>query len=127
MYKEKIVVKKLDEVFMQVMAEDNGILRELNEYFTFMVPGYQFMPLYKNKMWDGKFRLFQTRTLIKKLYVGLLAPLVRFCESRDYDLIIDPDLDFDPVLLPEELESYYKFFASKTNSEFKIRDYQSKR
>ena len=32
---------------------------ELNDFFTFEVPGFKYMPAYKNKMWDGKIRLLK--------------------------------------------------------------------
>ena len=32
--------------------------QEICDHFTFMVPGYTFMPAYRNRMWDGKIRLF---------------------------------------------------------------------
>ena len=33
---------------------DTGILQELNDFFTFDIPGARFMPAYKSRMWDGK-------------------------------------------------------------------------
>ena len=42
---------------------------ELSEFFTFYVPGYKFMPAFRNRMWDGKIRLFSEQT--GKIYVGL--------------------------------------------------------
>ena len=35
-----------------------GHAAELSDYFSFYVPGYKFMPAYKNKVWDGKIKLF---------------------------------------------------------------------
>ena len=29
--------------------------KDLNDFFTFEVPGFKYMPAYKNKMWDGRF------------------------------------------------------------------------
>ena len=46
-------VSEVDQVHIEIDA-DRGILQELSDYFTFSVPGYKFMPAYKNKIWDGK-------------------------------------------------------------------------
>ena len=54
---DTVFIEKIDDVFVKVDAEF-GIRQELVEYFTFMVPGYTFMPAYRNKMWDGKIRLY---------------------------------------------------------------------
>jgi len=52
-----ISIKKKNEVFMTINAEP-AIHMELSDYFTFDVPNAKFMPLYRNKMWDGKIRLY---------------------------------------------------------------------
>jgi superfamily II DNA or RNA helicase len=42
------------------------------------------MPAYRNRMWDGKIRLFDSRK--KTLYCGLHKYLREFCDVRDYNL-----------------------------------------
>lgn len=74
-----IKVKKKNEVFIQIDCEPS-IAYELSDFFTFFVPGYRFMPAFKNKFWDGKIRLFDTR--LKTLYGGLLEYLHEFAETR---------------------------------------------
>ena len=54
---ETLILEKKDEVYLTVDA-DPSIQRELSEFFTFYVPGYKFMPAFRNRMWDGKIRLF---------------------------------------------------------------------
>ena len=66
---EIIRVKKKNEVFLHIETEPS-IEQELAEHFCFYVPGYKFMPAYRNRMWDGKIRLFDLR--YKTLYGGLL-------------------------------------------------------
>jgi superfamily II DNA or RNA helicase len=70
---------------MTVECEDAGVLMELSEYFTFKVPGAEFMPTFRNKMWDGKIRLFNMWT--KQLYIGLMHHLEEFCRTREYKLL----------------------------------------
>ena len=80
-----ITLKKQNEVFMKVDCEDVGVLHEMSDYFTFKVPGAEFMPSFRNKMWDGKIRLFNMWT--QQLYIGLLHHLQEFAESRQYKLV----------------------------------------
>ena len=78
---EKLVVRKVNDVYIRIEC-DGGARQELADYFTFYVPGYKFMPAYRNKMWDGKIRLFDLRT--HNLYVGLYSHLLHFAEERGY-------------------------------------------
>ena len=66
---ETVRVEKIDEVFMRVHCDD-GLARDLYDFFSFTVPGAKFMPSYKNRYWDGKVRLFSIKT--NKIYIGLL-------------------------------------------------------
>ena len=56
-----LLIDKKNEVFMTIQAEP-GLARELSDFFTFLVPGYRFMPSYRNKIWDGKIRLYNVST-----------------------------------------------------------------
>ena len=56
-----IKIKKKNHA-MIVIDSEPSVLNELSDFFTFYVPGYKFMPAYKNKVWDGKIRLFDIRT-----------------------------------------------------------------
>lgn len=76
-------IQKLNEVYSCIRCEPS-IGRELSDFFTFFVPGYQYMPAYKNKLWDGRIRLFNQMN--GRLYNGLLALLPEFCGPRAYDV-----------------------------------------
>ena len=76
-----IIITKKDEVYAKVQCERSTAM-ELSEYFTFFVPGYQFVPAYRNRIWDGKIRLFNLHT--QQLYLGLIPYLKEFCEERGY-------------------------------------------
>jgi superfamily II DNA or RNA helicase len=82
---EKISVRKLDHANLHIQCE-SGTAQELNEFFSFYVPGYRFMPAYRNRVWDGKIRLYNRNT--GELPAGLIHHLVQFSRSRDY--IIEP-------------------------------------
>jgi hypothetical protein len=76
-----LIITKKDEVYVKITCEKH-IARELSEFFTFFVPGYQFVPAYRNRIWDGKIRLFNLQSFT--LYRGLLNYVEQFCEERDW-------------------------------------------
>ncbi len=78
---EHVVVEKVSNIYVQVHADD-GIIREMSEFFTFSTPGYQFSPAFRNKYWDGKIRLLNTNT--KQIYVGLVPYIKKFCKDSNY-------------------------------------------
>jgi superfamily II DNA or RNA helicase len=80
-----VKILKKDEVHMKVLC-DMSTAQEISDHFTFEVPGAKFTPLYRNKMWDGKLRLFSLVT--KELYLGLLPYLIQYCEVNNIDLDI---------------------------------------
>ena len=55
-----LIIDKIDEVYLKIEA-DADIRRELGEYFTFEVPGFKFMPQFRNRVWDGKIDYFHMR------------------------------------------------------------------
>lgn len=63
---------------------DAGLAAELSDYFSFYVPGYKFMPAYKNKVWDGKIKLFNRMT--GELSAGLYVYLLKFASERSYQV-----------------------------------------
>jgi len=44
-----LIIDKVNEVYLKIEA-DADIRRELGEFFTFEVPGYKFMPQYRNRV-----------------------------------------------------------------------------
>ena len=66
-------IEYVNDVHMKVRC-DLGTAQELSEYFTFDVPGAQFMPQVRNRFWDGKIRLYNSST--GNLYAGLLLSLI---------------------------------------------------
>ena len=77
-----LVIKKKNEVYLQIDC-DPHIGYELQDEFTFDVPGAKFMPQYRSKYWDGKIRLFNLQK--KEIYVGLLDKIVVFCQRYNYE------------------------------------------
>lgn len=75
-------IQKKNEVFLTIDAEPH-VYYELQDQFTFDVPGAQYHPSYKKKWWDGKIRLFNLQT--KEIYIGLLDKIVSFCKNHEYE------------------------------------------
>ena len=74
---EQITVKVKDNAFLYIDCDDKGILHELAEAFTFYVPNYKFTLQFRNKLWDGKIRLFNMRD--QSIYAGLFGYIKAFC------------------------------------------------
>ena len=55
--------------------------RDLGEFFTFEVPGFKFMPQYRNRVWDGKIRLFSYQT--GQIYAGLYPYVLKWCADNE--------------------------------------------
>jgi len=79
--KEHLIVEKVNEVYVKVNCERH-VAQELSDFFTFFVPGHQFVPAFRNRIWDGKIRLFDLRN--NQLYIGLIPYFEEFCKERDY-------------------------------------------
>ena len=65
----KSKVTKKNEVYLTVDAEPSTA-RALSDFFTFEVPGARFMPAYRNRIWDGKIRLYSPAN--GELYLSLI-------------------------------------------------------
>lgn len=78
-----IQIVNKDHVHLKVKSEPS-IAQELNDHFSFEVPGAKYHPLYKSRMWDGKVRLFSMFT--QELYVGLKSYLEHFAKEREYTI-----------------------------------------
>ena len=119
----KIHISKLNEVYLKVECDNSGICYELVQYFTFEVPGHKFMPAFRNKMWDGKIRLFSDKT--GKIYVGLLSYIKEFCERNEIEYVIADDVDDTDNLDIEKVKDFVKSLKPKSKGkELEVRDYQ---
>lgn len=112
-----LIIDKIDEVYLKVEA-DADIRRELGEHFTFEVPGFKFMPQFRNRVWDGKIRLFSYAT--GKIYAGLYPYIINWCNENgvqvvDGTKIKDTKVDISKVdefikalKIPMEVRDYQK-------------------
>ena len=111
-----LIIDKIDEVYLKIEA-DADIRRELGEYFTFEVPGFKFMPQFRNRVWDGKIRLFSYAT--GKIYTGLYPYIVNWCKENNVQ-VVDGTKIKDTKVDISKVDEFIK--ALKIPME--VRDYQ---
>jgi superfamily II DNA or RNA helicase len=116
-------ISKKNEVYLTLTDLDPSTTQELSDFFTFEVPGFKFMPMYRNRMWDGKIRLFSPAT--GEIYVGLLSHLTRFCDSNNIPYILDEGVKDDKRIYREVVNGFIRSLKPKSKGKtIKIRDYQ---
>ena len=76
-----VKIHKKNEVYIKLECEPH-ILYELQQYFTFEVPGSKFMSQYRNKHWDGQIRLLSVHT--GEIYAGLLDKVIAKLKLHNY-------------------------------------------
>lgn len=111
-----LIIKNVNEVYVSIDCSDS-ISYELRDEFTFMVPGAQFSPQFRSKIWDGKIRLFDIRK--RQIYRGLLSHIIDFCDSRDYTYEYEDEIYDTEFSLNEA-----KQFIETLNLKIEPRDYQ---
>ena len=122
-----LIIDKIDEVYLKIEA-DADIRRELGEYFTFEVPGFKFMPQFRNRVWDGKIRLFSYQT--GQIYVGLYPYILKWCADNEIEVVDGTkiqdtkveekkvDAFIEALKIPLEVRDYQKeafIYATKKN------------
>lgn len=122
-----IEVQKLNECYVRVMS-DVSTESDIRDYFTFKVPGYQFSPKFKARMWDGNISLYNIRT--KLLPIGLYPRLLQFMKEQELDFQIRENDRYSTVYDIDSIDkSEVEDFVNSLNLWSKsgpiaIRDYQ---
>ena len=116
-------IEKKNEVYLILKDLEPSTSQELSSFFTFEVPGAKFMPMYRNRMWDGKIRLFSPGS--GEIYVGLLPYIKKFCDRNNVDYIIGEGVEDDRDVVREVVRGFVKSLKPKSKGKsLKIRDYQ---
>jgi len=115
-------ISKVNEVYLELEV-DEDVSRELSDYFTFEVPGAKFMPQYRNRMWDGKIRLFSPRN--GRIYVGLLPYIKEYCTKKSIEYIIEKGVENDRNVPCESVRDFAESLRPKSRGNpIQFRDYQ---
>lgn len=80
----QLKVEKRDESNLLVWG-DADMEYALEDYFSFFVDGYKWMPKFKAKLWDGKARMYSI--VRKTLPAGLYGYLELFCKEQGCELV----------------------------------------
>ena len=112
-----IIIDKKDEVHLKIEA-DADIRREISEYFTFEAPGFKFMPQFRNRVWDGKIRLFSYAN--GQIYAGLYPYILNWCKENNVQ-VVDGTKIKDVVVDDNEVN---RFLKALKIPKIQIRDYQ---
>ena len=116
-------ISKKNEVYLILEGLTDSERQEISEFFTFEVPGAKFMPMFRNRVWDGKIRLFSSDT--GEIYVGLLPYVKKFCDSNKILYIIEKGVENDRNVVRKDVGAYIESLKPKSQGKFlKIRDYQ---
>lgn len=115
-----VSIQKKDEVYVKIETEP-AVDFELKDFFRFAVPGAQFTPQYRAKLWDGFLNLYNVFS--KELYVGLVPYVEKFCEQHGYafENLCPTVATDDYTALPDFLAGLN---AHSNGSPIEIRDYQ---
>jgi len=117
-----IVVSKVNDVYIHVDA-DRGIQAELSDFFTFQVPGYQFTPQYRSRVWDGKIRLYSYAT--GKIFAGLLPYIRQFAKDKNIEYFEAKDVESINNIKKEEVIKFVDSLKPQSRGKpLEIRDYQ---
>ena len=116
-------ISKKNEVHLVLDDLDPSTTQELTQFFTFEVPGAKFMPQFKNRMWDGKIRLFSPAT--GQIYVGLLSYIKNYCSRNGIKYILEDGVEDERNIEREVVSGFVKSLKPKSKGKsLRVRDYQ---
>jgi len=119
----KMRISKKNEVHLVLDDLDPSTTQELTQFFTFEVPGAKFMPQFKNRMWDGKIRLFSPAT--GQIYVGLLSYIKNYCSRNGIKYILEDGVEDERNIEREVVSGFVKSLKPKSKGKsLRVRDYQ---
>jgi len=111
-----LILEKKNDVHLVVIA-DEAVRRELGEFFTFSVPGFKFMPQYRNRIWDGKIRLFSYSN--GQIYAGLYPYILNWCKENN--IVVDDKTGIKDASVDNKMVDE---FIEKLKIPLEVRDYQ---
>lgn len=114
---QNIIVDKINDVHIRIDA-DASIRRELSDYFSFEVPGYKFTPQFRNRVWDGKIRLYSYAT--GQMYVGLYPYLKDWCSKKNIHIVKSSEILTKSTVSAADIQSIVDSF----DISIEPRDYQ---
>ena len=118
-----MLISKKNEVYLTLSDLTQAQNQELADFFTFEVPNAKFMPMVRNRMWDGKIRLFSPAT--GEIYVGLLPYIKEYCKSKNVKYIIEEGVEDDRNVMGAVVRGFIRSLRPRNKGKsIKVREYQ---
>ena len=119
----KMHISKKNEVYLALSDLTQAQNQELADFFTFEVPNAKFMPMVRNRMWDGKIRLFSPAT--GEIYVGLLPYIKEYCKSKNVKYTIEEGVEDERNVMGTVVRGFIRSLRPRSKGKsIKVRDYQ---
>ncbi len=116
-------ISKKNEVYLQISNISSSQSAELSDFFTFEVPGFKFMPAYRNRVWDGKIRLFSPAS--GEIYVGLLPYVKQWCSDNAIRYEIKEGVEEKRDMARSVVQGFIRTLKPRSRGKsLKVRDYQ---
>ena len=118
-----MLISKKNEVYIVLKDVEPSTAAELNDFFTFEVPGFKYMPAYRNKMWDGKIRLYNIVT--GEIYMGLLPYIEEYLQNNGEHYELAEGIRGERDVAPSVVQGFVRGLRPTLNGRrIKVRDYQ---
>ena len=118
-----MLISKKNEVYIKLNDVEPSTAAELNDFFTFEVPGFKYMPAYRNKMWDGKIRLYNIVT--GEVYMGLLPYIEEYLKNNGEYYELEEGLRSERTVARSVVQGFIRGIRPTLGGrKIKIRDYQ---
>ena len=118
-----MLISKKNEVYLKIIDIEPSLAAQVNDFFTFEVPGFKYMPAYRNKMWDGKIRLYNVVT--GEIYMGLFPYIEEYLQNNGEDYELDDGLRNKREVARSVVQGFVRGLRPTLNGRrIKVRDYQ---
>ena len=119
----KMRISKKNEVYIKIIDIEPSLAAEVNDFFTFEVPGFKYMPAYRNKTWDGKIRLYNIVT--GEIYRGLLPYIEEYLKNNGENYELEDGLRSERTVARSVVQGFVRGLRPTLNGRrIKVRDYQ---
>jgi superfamily II DNA or RNA helicase len=119
----RMLISKKNEVYLRLKNVEPSVAAELNDFFTFEVPGFKYMPTYRNKMWDGKIRLYNIVT--GEIYMGLLPYIEEYLQKNGEDYELEDGVRSERAVAGSIVRGFVRGLRPTLNGKrIEVRDYQ---
>ena len=99
----ELIITNIDSVNIHIEC-DKSTAKELSDFFTFKVPGHEYMPAFRNKLWDGQIKLYNIYK--QTIYKGLYDYVIKFAKDRNYKIVEPEPINVRKSIQPEHIQKF---------------------